>query len=158
MDEINVELEKEYEIPSKKTRVIIFVIIATIILSIICIGSINSKDNDNKGDSDVGASEYYVKSCTEEFILRFYSLKYPDTFDLKTIEYSYTSYADLGYELWGAEGYFTAENAIGMEIKKNYKVYMQFKFSDNKCHALWVVVDGETCWGNSDRVSELIVK
>ena len=123
------------------------------VISAIYSGGYNTGEN-NSGSSS-GASKGYVKECTGEFILRYYPLLYPDTFKIKSIKYSKTSYKDDGYELWCTEGYFTSESKSGLEIKTNYKIYMQYKFSDDKCHILWLKIDNKTYYGSYDKVNEL---
>lgn len=145
---------EEKEVKTKKT--ITFKTILISVLSFIVVFTIISvMISGEKKDSSDGASEGYVKQSTGEFILRYYPLLYPDTFKIKTINYSKTSYKDEGYELWCTEGYFISESKVGLEIKTNYKVYMQYKFSDDKCHLLWLKIDNETYYGSYDNVKTL---
>ena len=141
--------QKPKELTSLQIAAIVF-LIAFIICIFIILGS-----NDNSSNKKNGASTYYIESCTEEFILRFYSLKFPDTFKLDTIDYKKTSYTEDGYELWATTGYFTAENALGLRVKTTYTIFMQYKFSDDTCHALWVIIDDETYYGSSANVKAL---
>ena len=128
---------------------VILIVLAVIFVVVSCV------DSSDESHSN-GASELYVKQCTEEFIQRFYNLKYPDTFKLKTIKYYKTAYESKGYDLWRTTGYFTAESSIGLEIKKDYSVYMQYKYDTDLCYALWVEIEDETYYGGSYKVDALI--
>lgn len=131
----------------------IIVIICVIIFSIVIGVFVENKANNNRG-----ASQYYIQECTKEFILKFYPLKYPNTMKLVTINYYNKTYKDEGYQIWCTEGYFTAENDIGLQVKKIYKIYMQFKFDTDKCYALYVLIDKNNYYGSLENVNKLYKK
>lgn len=130
---------------------IVCICIVFIFLFIACSVSMFNQEPDKKN------STYYLKSYTEEFILNYYNLKFPDTFKLKTFEcFYYEIPEEKGYMVYRTEGYFTAESSIGLEIKKTYNIYINYIFEENECYPLWVSVDGDTYYGGSYKVNPLI--
>ncbi len=91
-----------------------------------------------------GASKEYIEFATKDF-LKQYSY-YPNTVKIKTIDYAKSSYKEEGYELWRTNGYFTAKNAFGMELKSTYVVYIIFKYDKDMAYKYKIYIDGKCCY------------
>lgn len=125
---------------NKKKQIIGIIIVITIVLILIVVGVTNNKK---------GAEKAYIEYCTISAIKYYYPLKFPDTFELKTINYEFGEYEDRGYELWKTTGTFSAKNKLGLNVYSSYEVWLKFVYEEDKCYYLRVIVDGETLHNSS---------
>ena len=95
------------------------------------------------GDSDSGKIDIHqdIKSCTEICLKK--NILYPDTFNLKTIQYyRWNTEDEEGYEMWKTVGYFTSESKAGLTIKSDYIVYIKYNKKTRQWKKLTVSIDG----------------
>ena len=108
---------------------IVFIILGIYIISVM-------NDEDDKLNTTT-----YAKIEVEK-ILKDY-VKYPDTLEIQTIEYYKSINEENNTELWKCEGYFIAENKIGLKVKNEYIVYITYSNTTNSWKKGTVFIDGK---------------
>lgn len=137
MEEIkNDEVQKENKKVNIVTTIISFLVFCGLVVFITM-----SVAKCGTSDSDKINIHEDIRKCTEICLKK--NILYPDTFNLKTIEfYRWNTEDEEGYEMWKTVGYFTSESKAGLTIKSDYIVYIKYNKETRQWKKLTVSIDG----------------